>query len=77
MSAGPILERHYTVAEISDMLNLSNDTVRELFQGEPGVFQIGDTTTTRRRRRRRYRTLRIPQSVFERVYRRCLISKPS
>ncbi len=73
MSAGPVLEPHYTVAEISKKLNLSKDAVRSLFQNEPGVFVLGDIITTRRKRR--YTTLRIPESVVERVYRRCLISK--
>ena len=73
MSAGPVLEPHYTVAEISEKLNLSKDAVRSLFQNEPGVFVLGDIITTRRKRR--YTTLRIPESVVERVYRRCLISK--
>ncbi len=42
MSAGPVLEPHYTVAEISKKLNLSKDAVRSLFQNEPGVFVLGD-----------------------------------
>ncbi len=73
MSAGSILERHYSIAEISEILNLSKDAARTLFEREDGVFLLGDTTTTRRKRR--YTTLRIPESVFERVCRRCLISK--
>jgi hypothetical protein len=58
-------ERHYAVAEIAAMWNLSVDKVRELFADEPGVLVIG-----RRRpfRRRPYLTLRIPQSVAERVH---------
>jgi hypothetical protein len=30
-------ERHYAVAEIAEMWNLSADKVRELFENEPGV----------------------------------------
>jgi hypothetical protein len=59
--------RVYTVKEIADMLKLSDDRVRELFQREPGVLAIGRNRTAERRG---YLTLRIPQDVFERVYRR-------
>jgi hypothetical protein len=59
--------RVYTVKEIAEMLKLSDDRVRELFQREPGVLAIG---RSRSAERRGYLTLRIPQDVFERVYRR-------
>jgi hypothetical protein len=59
--------RVYTVKEIAEMLKLSDDRVRELFQREPGVLAIGRNRTAERRG---YLTLRIPQDVFERVYRR-------
>ncbi len=61
------VERHYAVAEIAEMWNLSADKVREIFENEPGVLVIGDRNP---RRKRRYVTLRIPQSVLERVHRR-------
>jgi hypothetical protein len=61
------IERHYAVAEIAEMWNLSADKVRELFENEPGVLVIGERSP---RRKRRYITLRIPQSVLERVHRR-------
>ena len=60
-------ERHYAVAEIAEMWNLSADKVRELFENEPGVLVLGDR---RPRYKRRYVTLRIPHSVLERVHRR-------
>jgi hypothetical protein len=59
--------RVYTVKEIAEMLKLSDDRVRDLFQREPGVLAIGRNRTAQRRS---YVTLRIPQDVFERVYRR-------
>ena len=59
--------RVYTVKEIAEMLKLSDDRVRELFQREPGVLAIGRNRTEGRRG---YVTLRVPQAVFERVYRR-------
>lgn len=59
--------RHYSVREIAEMWNLSDDLVREMFEREPGVLVIGRDRTPRKRR---YLTLRIPQDVIERVYRR-------
>ena len=60
-------ERHYTVAEIAAMWQLSRDLVRGLFVHEAGVLVIGDESSPGTRR---YRTLRIPESVVVRVYRR-------
>jgi hypothetical protein len=64
----PCAEPHHTVRDISETLKLSEDVVRELFENEPGVLRIGEARSTGRKRR--YVTLRIPRSVFERVYRR-------
>ena len=50
------------------MWNLSRDTIARLFRDEPGVLKVGRAESTRRRRCRL--TLRIPQSVLERVHRR-------
>jgi len=63
-------ERHYSVAEVAEMWNLSADAVRRLFQNEPGVLVLGDSRP--KYGKRRYATLRIPESVLERVYRRLL-----
>jgi hypothetical protein len=60
-------EHHYAVAEIAALWNLSTDKVREIFEQEPGVLVIGDRNP---RGKRRYRTLRIPQTVVDRVYTR-------
>jgi hypothetical protein len=61
------VERHYAVAEIAEIWNLSADKVRELFENEPGVLVIGERSP---RHKRRYVTLRIPQTVLERVHHR-------
>ena len=61
------IERHYAVAEIAELWNLSSDKVRELFENEPGVLVIGERSP---RHKRRYVTLRIPQKVLERVHHR-------
>ena len=60
-------ERHYSAAQLAEQWSLSEDTVRRIFEREPGVliFENQERISSRRRR-----TLRIPQSVAERVYRR-------
>ncbi|HEV3419598.1 MAG TPA: hypothetical protein VG075_04800 [Candidatus Acidoferrum sp.] len=60
-------ERHFTPQELADMWRVSVQTVREIFQNEDGVLKIGRDGT---RTRRRYKTLRIPESVVERVHTR-------
>jgi len=60
------LERHFSVAEIALIWNLGKDSVRRIFQNEPGVLVLGARSSGRKRR---YGTLRIPQSVLERVHR--------
>jgi hypothetical protein len=63
------VERHYTPNEIAELWNLDPKSVRQLFRNE-GVLRIGRDRTTRLKRA--YTTLRIPQSVMERVYSRML-----
>jgi hypothetical protein len=60
-------ERHYAVTEIAKMWNLSPDKVRNLFVNEPGVLVIGSRNP---RPKRRYLTLRVPQTVLQRVHNR-------
>ena len=62
-------QRHYTTAQIANLWNLSPDAVRRLFETEPGVLILGGNQG---RGRRRYTTLRIPESVVARVYRKQL-----
>lgn len=64
-------ERHYSVQEVSAMWNLGPDAVRDLFMRETGVLVIGHDAS---RGKRAYRTLRIPESVVQRVHRR--MSRP-
>jgi hypothetical protein len=65
------LERHFSVAEVAALWNLSEDAVRDIFRHEEGVLAIG---TVSARGKRRYITLRIPQSVLERVYLKKVLS---
>ena len=65
----PALERHYSVAEIAKMWNLSQDKVRAMFRDEPGVLRSQPTTRAAARARKRQNiTLRIARSVMLRVY---------
>jgi hypothetical protein len=64
----PIIEdAYYSVGEIAALWKLSHDSVRRLFRYEPGVLAI---SLRQRRGKRAYVTLRIPQSVLERVHRK-------
>jgi hypothetical protein len=69
--AAPSLEPHYTLAHIAEAWGVSTDTVRRMFEGEPGVLVIEPAPG--RYSRRRYRTFRIPASVAERVHRRMTV----
>ena len=61
----PAFQRHFSVAEVAALWNLSEDAIRKLFKNEPGVVVFGTAT---RGSRRRYTTVRIPESVLQRVY---------
>jgi hypothetical protein len=60
-------EPYFTLAEIAEHWRLSVDTVRRLFEHEPGVFVHENP---RSKQKRRYRTFRIPNSVLVRVLKR-------
>ena len=59
-------ERHYSVEEPTGLWGMSDDFVRRLFLHEPGVVVFFH----HRPGKRVYRTLRIPESVVQRVHRR-------
>ena len=62
-------EQHFSIKQLAEMWNLSQDSVRRLFLHEPGVVVL----QRKRPYRRSYKTLRIPESVATRVYRRSTI----
>ena len=68
------LEPHVTVKQIADAWRLSEDTVHRIFENEPGVLVLADPKP---RAKRRYRTLRIPASVVQRVHRQFLSAQPT
>lgn len=57
-------QHHYTVEQVAEMWNISRDTIRRLFLGEEGVLKIVRPGS---RYKRSYITLRIPESVLNRV----------
>ncbi len=62
----PIFERHFTPKELALLWALDETTIRRLFYDEPGVLKIGKTN--RRDGKRDYVSLRIPESVAQRVH---------
>lgn len=62
----PIHEKHYTVQEVAEAWNMSENLVRRLFEKEPGVVIFKKD----RPHKRTYKTIRIPESVLFRVHRR-------
>jgi transcriptional regulator GlxA family with amidase domain len=56
-------EECLTVTEIAERLKVNEDTVRRLFLDEPGVIVF----CLPRKGRRQYRTVRVPEHVFQRV----------
>jgi hypothetical protein len=67
LESNDVLERHYTVLELSSLWGFSDRTIRRLFDTEPGVIKIDRPETTRKRR---YTSIRIPTRVAQRVYQR-------
>jgi hypothetical protein len=59
-----ISEHDYSVSELAEKWNLSADTIRRQFENEPGVIVWENP---HKPHRRRFRTLRIPGSVAQRV----------
>ena len=62
----PCIEKHYSVCDLAAMWSLSENTIRRMFENEPGVLKWG---TTESRYKRRYTTLRVPETVVLRVHR--------
>lgn len=54
----------YTIAEVSAMTGYSRQMVTRLFQDEPGILVLERAETMHKRR---YRNIRIPAAVYNRV----------
>lgn len=64
----PKLEKQaYTVAQVSALMGFSQPTIIKLFEKEPAVLVI---TRPEKMHKRRYRSIRIPRVVYERVIRK-------
>ena len=61
-----VFERHYTPKELAAVWRLDETTIRRLFIDVPGVLKIGKSG--RRDGKRDYLSLRIPESVAQRVH---------
>lgn len=57
--------RMFTPRELADLWQLSEQSIRRLFQDRPGVLKIGDGNP---RGKRGYVTLRIPTAIVEQVF---------
>jgi hypothetical protein len=68
----PVDEAVFTAEELAQTKKVHPSTIRRLFLDEPGVIRFG---SGRRRGRRQYYTIRIPQSVAERVFRRMTVGE--
>jgi hypothetical protein len=60
-----MFERHFTVQTLAEVWALSQDTVQSWFEDEQGVVKLGNMGG---RGKRRKVSLRIPESIAERVY---------
>lgn len=65
MSTNTAEDRLLTVLEVAALLRINRHTVTKLFAAERGVLIFGDKETVQGSRR--YRELRIPTSVLNRV----------
>ena len=59
-----------TVKEIAALMGLSRQTVMRMFEKEKGALIVPRPETLRKRR---YRSIRIPRAVYERVVRRITV----
>lgn len=67
-SANKVMEeKHYAVADVAKVWGISVDLARDIFRKEPGVVAFDRTGNGK------YITLRVPESVMERVHRRLTI----
>lgn len=58
------METPYTIGEVATLTGFSVRTITRWFQNEPGVLVI---ERAERLHKRRYRSIRIPRAVYQRV----------
>lgn len=59
------LERHFSPKTLAELWAVSEDTIIRTFKDEAGVVHFGEP----KRGKRCYATIRIPETVADRVYR--------
>ena len=64
-----MIEKHYTIAELSEVLSISLERTRQLVMDEPGVLKFAPESKKGKPARRTM--YRIPESVVQRILRRC------
>lgn len=64
-------EKYWTVQQVAELLQVSEDTIRRRFQDEPGVIALTRRRLTARGAPRVF--LRIPDSILARFLRRNMI----
>jgi len=69
-----MLEQHYSPMQLAKRWGFSDEFVRGLFRGEEGVILVN---RPERMHKRGYVTMRIPESVAERVYARLVKKRPT
>ena len=69
---GPTIDqdRHYTPEQLAKKWHYSANTIRRIFEDEPGVLKFAAPSLIHRPRRRRKVQLRIPARVAQRVHER-------
>jgi len=67
MGRGNVIEKHYTINELCEILKMSFERVRQLVRNEPGVLRFAPECPSKRRTRIMYR---VPESVLQRILRR-------
>jgi hypothetical protein len=60
-------ERHYAPSEVAGFWHVDVEMIRRIFRDEPGVMVL---QIPMKKGKRPYKTIRIPQSVLERVHKR-------
>jgi hypothetical protein len=63
-----MIEKHYTINELSEQLHMSFERTRQLVKDEPGVLRFAPQSTNAKHRTRTM--YRIPESVVQRILRR-------
>ena len=65
-SAGFAAEHHFEPNELAKLWGVSAETIRNVFRDEPGVLRIAHPNGGKRK----YVSMRVPESVAERVHKR-------